>query len=107
MLTEIEKKVIRGLQRDLPVSPKPFQKISQELGLEEEALVKYYSKLDKSRLYSTLWCHDQTQDIGISSQCHGGLGRSGGRGGKGRGPDGRSSGSDALLRASDLRRLAI
>jgi siroheme decarboxylase len=45
MLTEIEKKVIRGLQRDLPVSPKPFQKISQELGLEEEALVKIIQNL--------------------------------------------------------------
>jgi DNA-binding Lrp family transcriptional regulator len=45
MLTEIEKKVIRGLQRDLPVSPKPFQNIALELDLEEEALVNIIQNL--------------------------------------------------------------
>jgi DNA-binding Lrp family transcriptional regulator len=45
MLTEIEKKVIRGLQRDLPVSPRPFLEIAQELGLEEEVLTAIIQKL--------------------------------------------------------------
>ncbi len=45
MLTELEKKVIRGLQRDLPVCPRPFQEIAQELGLEEEALAGIIQKL--------------------------------------------------------------
>lgn len=45
MLTEIEKKVILGLQRDLPVSPRPFLEIAQELGLEEEVLAGIIQKL--------------------------------------------------------------
>lgn len=45
MLTEIEKKVMRGLQRDLPVSPRPFLEIAQELGLEEEVLAEIIQKL--------------------------------------------------------------
>jgi siroheme decarboxylase len=39
MLTELEKKVIRRLQCDLPISARPFQQIAQELALEEEVLV--------------------------------------------------------------------
>jgi siroheme decarboxylase len=45
MLTELEKKVIRGLQRDLDVCPRPFLKIAQELGLEEEVLASIIQKL--------------------------------------------------------------
>ena len=45
MLTELEKKVIRGLQRDLPVCPQPFLEIAQELGLEEEVLAGIIQKL--------------------------------------------------------------
>jgi DNA-binding Lrp family transcriptional regulator len=45
MLTEIDKKVIRGLQRDLAVSPRPFLEIAQELGLEEEVLTAIIHKL--------------------------------------------------------------
>lgn len=45
MLTEIEKKVIRGLQRDLPVSPRPFLDIAQGLGLAEEELTAIIQKL--------------------------------------------------------------
>jgi siroheme decarboxylase len=45
MLTEIEKKVIHGLQRDLPVSSRPFQEIAQELDLEEEMLVTIIQNL--------------------------------------------------------------
>jgi siroheme decarboxylase len=45
MLTELEKKVIRGLQRDLGVCPRPFLEIAQELGLEEEVLANIIQKL--------------------------------------------------------------
>lgn len=38
MLNDTEQKVIRGLQRDLPVTARPFQAIAQELGLSEEEL---------------------------------------------------------------------
>jgi siroheme decarboxylase len=45
MLSDLEKKVIRGLQRDLPVCPRPFLEIAQELGLEEEKLTAVIQKL--------------------------------------------------------------
>jgi DNA-binding Lrp family transcriptional regulator len=45
MLTEIEKKVIRSLQRDLPVSSRPFLDIAQGLGLAEEELTAIIQKL--------------------------------------------------------------
>lgn len=45
MLTDLEKKVIRGLQRDLPVCSQPFLAIAQELGLEEEELTAVIQRL--------------------------------------------------------------
>jgi DNA-binding Lrp family transcriptional regulator len=45
MLSELDKKVIRGLQRDLPVCPQPFLEIAQELGMEEEVLAGIIQKL--------------------------------------------------------------
>jgi DNA-binding Lrp family transcriptional regulator len=45
MLSDLEKKVIRGLQRDLPVCPRPFLEIAQELGLEEEKLTAVIQNL--------------------------------------------------------------
>lgn len=45
MLTELELKVIRGLQRDLPVTARPFQEIAQELGLSEEELTTIIRQL--------------------------------------------------------------
>lgn len=39
-LSDLEKKVVAGLQRDLMVCSRPFAEIAQELGLEEETLVQ-------------------------------------------------------------------
>ncbi|MBM4294364.1 MAG: Lrp/AsnC family transcriptional regulator [Deltaproteobacteria bacterium] len=39
MLSDLEKKVILGLQRDLEVVPRPFQEIAQQLGIPEEDLL--------------------------------------------------------------------
>ncbi len=45
MLTELEQKVIRGLQRDLPVTARPFQEVAQELGLSEAELTVIIRRL--------------------------------------------------------------
>lgn len=45
MLTELEQKVIRGLQRDLPVTARPFQEVAAELGLSEEELTTIIRRL--------------------------------------------------------------
>ena len=39
MLTDLEKQVILGLQRDLEVEPRPFLDLAAWLGLEEEAVL--------------------------------------------------------------------
>ncbi len=45
MLTELEEKVIRGLQRDLPAVTRPFAAVAQELGLSEEELTRIIQSL--------------------------------------------------------------
>ncbi len=45
MLSELEQKVIRGLQRDLPVTARPFQEVAAELGLSEEELTAIIRRL--------------------------------------------------------------
>lgn len=44
-LTDLERKVIHSLQRDLPVCPRPFLEIAQELGLAEEELTAIIQRL--------------------------------------------------------------
>ena len=39
MLTDLEKRVILALQRDLEVEPRPFKELADLLGLEEEAVL--------------------------------------------------------------------
>jgi DNA-binding Lrp family transcriptional regulator len=45
MLSDLEKKVIRGLQRDLPAVSHPFREIAQELGLPEKELTAVIQRL--------------------------------------------------------------
>lgn len=45
MLTELEQKVIRGLQCDLPVTARPFQEVAEELGLSEAELTAIIRRL--------------------------------------------------------------
>ncbi|MGQ9919785.1 MAG: siroheme decarboxylase subunit beta [Desulfobacca sp.] len=45
MLTALEEKVIRSLQRDLPVTARPFQEVAEELGLSEEELTTIIRRL--------------------------------------------------------------
>ncbi|MDL1965419.1 MAG: Lrp/AsnC family transcriptional regulator [Candidatus Desulfofervidus auxilii] len=40
-LTKMDKKIINGLQGDLPIESRPFAKIAQKLGIEEKELLKH------------------------------------------------------------------
>lgn len=40
MLTELDKEIIRRLQGDLPLVPRPYQVIAHDLGIEEEELLE-------------------------------------------------------------------
>jgi siroheme decarboxylase len=39
MLTDLERQVILGLQRDLDICPRPFLEVAESLGIDEEALL--------------------------------------------------------------------
>lgn len=39
-ISELDKCIIRALQEDLPLSPEPFKKLAEDLGIEEEMLLK-------------------------------------------------------------------
>jgi DNA-binding Lrp family transcriptional regulator len=45
MLSDREQQVIRGLQRDFPVTARPFHDLAQELGLTEEELTAVIRRL--------------------------------------------------------------
>lgn len=40
MLTELEKKVIASIQGDIPIVPRPYQALAQEIGISEETLIE-------------------------------------------------------------------
>ncbi len=46
-LTELDKKIIKALQKDLPLEGKPFAKVAKELGMKEEALLKHIKRFIK------------------------------------------------------------
>ncbi|AMM41545.1 AsnC family transcriptional regulator [Candidatus Desulfofervidus auxilii] len=41
LLTKMDKKIINGLQGDLPIESRPFASIAQRLGIKEEELLKH------------------------------------------------------------------
>jgi DNA-binding Lrp family transcriptional regulator len=48
VLSELEKKVILALQRDLAITPRPFQELAQQVGVaEEELLATIHSLMEK------------------------------------------------------------
>jgi DNA-binding Lrp family transcriptional regulator len=106
MLTEIEKKVIRGLQRDLPVSPRPFLEIAQELGLTEEVLTGVIQKLIDQGYIRRFGATIRHRISGFQANAMAAwavpreeVPRVG--------PHGRGAGGDPLLRAPGFRRLAV
>lgn len=47
MVTELQKKIIKILQEDLPITPEPFVEIGKELGISQEELFKEFDVLFK------------------------------------------------------------
>ena len=45
MITKIEKKIIASIQGDIPVTQRPYLKISKKIGIEEEELLDILQKL--------------------------------------------------------------
>lgn len=44
-LTELEKRIIASIQGDIPVVPRPYQALAQELGVEEKAVLETLESL--------------------------------------------------------------
>ena len=45
MLTNLEKKIVKAIQGDLPITKAPYQEIAQELGISEELLLDTLKRL--------------------------------------------------------------
>ena len=45
MLTELEKKVVACIQKDIPITPRPYLKLAQILGVSEEIFLKTITAL--------------------------------------------------------------
>ncbi|HDD35493.1 MAG TPA: Lrp/AsnC family transcriptional regulator [Candidatus Desulfofervidus auxilii] len=62
-LTELDKKIIRALQKDLPLEGRPFKCLAKELGMEESALLEYIKKFIKKgviRRFGATIFHDKS-----------------------------------------------
>lgn len=46
-LTDVEKKVIEAVQGDIPITPRPYQEISEKIGIEEDAFLEILENLYK------------------------------------------------------------
>jgi DNA-binding Lrp family transcriptional regulator len=63
MLTDLEKKVILALQRDLEIAPRPFQELAKQAGIqEEEFLAAIRSLMEKGyiRRFGATLRHQQS-----------------------------------------------
>ncbi|MBF0469007.1 MAG: Lrp/AsnC family transcriptional regulator [Desulfamplus sp.] len=47
MLTTLEKKIIASLQGNIPVTPRPFLELAQEIGISEEAYLEVVESLNE------------------------------------------------------------
>jgi DNA-binding Lrp family transcriptional regulator len=47
MITKLDKKIIRLIQKDLSLDPRPFDTIAQEIGISEERLIERIRTLKK------------------------------------------------------------
>ena len=62
-LTKEDKKIIRALQEDLPITKHPFLKIAKELGMEEQDLIEHIKRFIKKgiiRRFGATIYHDRS-----------------------------------------------
>lgn len=64
-LSELEKKIVRFFQGDLPLEPHPFKKAAQELGLREEEVVEYLKGWKKTGIIRRFGAALRHREAGI------------------------------------------
>ncbi|MCD6561417.1 MAG: Lrp/AsnC family transcriptional regulator [Deltaproteobacteria bacterium] len=67
MITEIDKKVISLIQKDLPVDRRPFALIADKIGITEEKFIERVNNLKKQGIIRRFGATLRHQEAGFSS----------------------------------------
>lgn len=67
MISELEKKIINLIQGDLPLSPRPFALLAEQLGITESRLLEEITKLKKEGVMRRFGATLRHQEAGFSS----------------------------------------
>ncbi len=67
MLDEIDKKIIGSIQKDLPLSPRPFKMMADKIGIEEEQFVGRVKTLMKKGVIRRFGATLYHQEAGFNS----------------------------------------
>lgn len=67
MLDDLDKSVIRLIQGDIPVSPRPFAEMAQELGITEEEFLRRVRGLKQRGIIRRFGATLRHQEAGFSS----------------------------------------
>jgi DNA-binding Lrp family transcriptional regulator len=67
MVDELDKKLISHIQKDLPLDPRPFALIADEIGLSEDELIKRIKSMIKEGVIRRFGATLYHQEAGFSS----------------------------------------
>jgi DNA-binding Lrp family transcriptional regulator len=67
MLTRIEKNIVKALQDDLPLCPKPFQAIAERIGISEDELVAEIHRLKEQGIIRRFGAIVNHRNLGIAA----------------------------------------
>jgi DNA-binding Lrp family transcriptional regulator len=67
MLTEIEKKIVKALQNDLPLCPQPFKAIAEEIGISENELLVEIHRLKQQEIIRRFGAIVRHRNLGITA----------------------------------------
>jgi DNA-binding Lrp family transcriptional regulator len=67
MIDETDKKVVRLIQGDIPLEPRPFRTLAKQAGMSEEAFVEKVSILKKRGIIRRFGATLRHQEAGFSS----------------------------------------
>ena len=70
-VSELEKRMVRELQGDIPLSQKPFKTIAHRLGVEEEQLLTKLRELKAQGVMRRISAILRHRNLGISANCMG------------------------------------
>lgn len=64
-LSELEKKIVRFFQGDLPLEPRPFKKAARQLGMREEEILEYLKGWQKEGIIRRFGAALRHREAGI------------------------------------------